>query len=380
MCSIVSGASDNFQGAFNRQLQVIMLLSEVMKVPGKRLTVEERKVIERCYVAGLTQEVTAAAIGRSQSTVCRELKRNHNMWSGPVSPLAMTSRARQREAYRHTYRADNAQRRADRRARRPKPRRLAYPLLAFLVDWLLRQDWSPQQIAAILPRWFPDRPELWVSHETIYQTLFVQTRGELRRDLTTHLRTGRRQRQPQGRIERRGRLFAMIPISARPPEIEDRAVPGHWEGDLLLGGQGLGAVVTLVERTSRFVLLAPLPDRHTAAATRDVITTLITRLPEQLRRSLTWDQGHEMAYHAEFSVNSGVVVYFCDPHSPWQRGTNENTNGLLRQYWPKGCDMRRLTQADCDAIAARLNSRPRQTLDWQNPAQALSRALHATAA
>jgi IS30 family transposase len=352
----------------------------VVQVPGKRLTLEERQVIERGYTAGLRQEDIATAIGRSQSTVCRELQRNHNMWAGPISALAMTSRSRQREAYRHTYRAENAQRKADKRARRPKPRRLANPVLAFLVDRLLRQDWSPQQIAAILPRWFPDHPELWVSHETIYQTLFVQTRGELQRELSAHLRTGRSKRQPQGKTERRGRLFAMIPISARPPEIEDRAVPGHWEGDLLLGGRGLGAVVTLVERSSRFVLLAPLPHQHTAAATRDVLTSLITRLPEQIRRSLTWDQGREMAYHAEFSVNSGVIVYFCDPHSPWQRGTNENTNGLLRQYWPKGGDMRQLTQADCDAIAARLNSRPRQTLDWQTPAQALSRALHATAA
>jgi IS30 family transposase len=357
-----------------------MWLSEVVEVAGKRLALQERKVIERGFAAGLTQQVIAAAIGRSQSTVCRELKRNHNMWSGPVSPLAMTSRPRQRQAYRHTYRAENAHRKAVRRARRPKPRRLANPVLAFLVDWLLRQDWSPQQIAATLPRWFPDRPELWVSHETIYQTLFVQSRGELRRELTAHLRSGRSQRQPQGKAERRGRLFAMIPIAARPAEVEDRAVPGHWEGDLLMGGRGLGAVVTLVERSSRFVLLAPLPRRHTAAATRDVLTGLITRLPEQLRRSLTWDQGHEMAYHAEFSVNSGVVVYFCDPHSPWQRGTNENTNGLLRQYWPKGCDMRHLTQGDCDMIAARLNSRPRQTLEWQTPAQALNRALHATAA
>ncbi|MCA1835682.1 MAG: IS30 family transposase [Actinobacteria bacterium] len=349
-------------------------------MPGPRLTLEERKVIQNGFAGGLTQQQIAAAIGRSQATVCRELKRNHNMWAGPVSPLAMTPRARQRAAYRHTYRADNAHRKAGERARRPKPRRLANPLLAFLVDRMLRQDWSPQQIAAILPRWFPDRPELRVSHETIYQTLFVQSRGELRRELTRHLRSGQTQRKPQGHTERRGRLFAMIPISARPPEVADRAVPGHWEGDLLLGARGKGAVITLVERTSRFVMLAPLPGRHTADLTRDALTMLITRLPEQLRSSVTWDQGREMAYHAEFSVNAGVTVYFCDPHSPWQRGTNENTNGLLRQYLPKGCDMRQLTQADCDAIAARLNTRPRQTLDWQTPAQTLNQALHATAA
>jgi IS30 family transposase len=349
-------------------------------MPGRRLTLEERKVIENGFAGGLTQQQIAAAIGRSQATVCRELKRNHNMWAGPVSPLAMTPRARQRAAYRHTYRADNAHRKAVERGRRPKPRRLANPLLAFLVDRMLRQDWSPQQIAATLPRWFPDRPELRVSHETIYQTLFVQSRGELRRELTRHLRSGQTQRKPQGQTARRGRLFAMIPISARPPEIADRAVPGHWEGDLLLGARGQGAVITLVERTSRFVMLAPLPGRHTADVTRDALTMLITRLPQQLRSSVTWDQGSEMAYHAEFAVNAGVTVYFCDPHSPWQRGTNENTNGLLRQYLPKGCDMRQLTQADCDTIAARLNTRPRQTLDWQTPAQALNRALHATAA
>jgi IS30 family transposase len=349
-------------------------------MPGKRLSLQERRVIENGFVAGLTQQQIAAALGRSQATICRELKRNHNGWRGPSSPRRLTSMSRQRDAYRRCYRAEMAQRKARERARRPKPRRLADPALATVVGQLLEADWSPQQIAAMLPRMFPDDPEMRVSHETIYQTLFVQSRGELRRELARHLRSGRSKRKPQGQTDRRGRLFAMIPISARPAEVADRAVPGHWEGDLLLGAPGQGAVITLVERRSRFVLLAPLPGRHTADLTRDALTALISQLPAELRKSLTWDQGKEMAYHAEFSIAAGVIVYFCDPHSPWQRGTNENTNGLLRQYLPKGCDMRSLTQADCDAIALRLNTRPRQTLGWQTPAQALQDALHASAA
>ena len=219
-----------------------------------------------------------------------------------------------------------------------------------------------------------------VSHETIYQALFVQTRGQLRRELTAHLRSGRSTRQPHGSSQHRrsGPVLAPIPISARPPEIADRAVPGHWEGDLLMGASSKGAVITLVERASRFVLLAPLPTRHTAALTRDELTRMILQLPVALRRTLTWDRGSEMAYHAEFSINTRVIVYFCDPHSPWQRGTNENTNGLLRQYWPKGADLRHLTQTDCDHVADRLNTRPRQTLGWKTPTQALARALAAT--
>jgi len=218
-----------------------------------------------------------------------------------------------------------------------------------------------------------------VSHETIYQSLFVQTRGELRRELTAHLRTGRKARKPQGRSDRRGRLAGMVSIRERPAEATDRAVPGHWEGDLVMGGVGKGAVITLVERSTRFVMIAPLPERQGGLDLREKLTPLICALPTQLKRSLTWDQGKEMAQHARISVDTGLAIYFADPHSPWQRGSNENTNGLLRQYLPKGSDMRHLTQADCDTIAERLNTRPRQTLGWKTPAQALDEVLGATA-
>jgi IS30 family transposase len=266
-----------------------------------------------------------------------------------------------------------------RRARRPKPFKLTGPL-AGVVCGLLELDWSPQQIAAMLPGMFPDDDGMRVSHETIYRSLFVQTRGQLRQDLVAHLRSGRTARKPQGRTAVRGRLVGMVPLSARPAEAADRAVPGHWEGDLLHGAPGRGAVITLVERTSRFVLLAPLPQRHRGVDLRQVLTPLIATLPDQLRRSLAWDQGKEMAAHAQIAIDADIAIYFCDPHSPWQRGSNENTNGLLRQYWPKGADLRDLTQADCDTIADRLNTRPRETLGWKTPAQALDEALRATAA
>jgi len=220
-----------------------------------------------------------------------------------------------------------------------------------------------------------------VSHETIYQCLFVQTRGELKRQLTAHLRSQRQHRKPQTGGAKRVTLGItdQIRISARPAEAEDRAVPGHWEGDLLLGGTGKGAVITLVERSSRFVLLAPLPQRHTAEITRMSLAEMIATLPLELRKSITWDRGSEMAQHARFKLETRVPVYFCDPRSPWQRGSNENTNGLLRQYWPKSADLRHLTQTECDEVALRLNTRPRQTLDWQTPAQFLNTKLDATA-
>jgi IS30 family transposase len=278
------------------------------------------------------------------------------------------------------YRAERAHAQSRERLRRPKACRLADPVLAGVVTGLLEADWSPQQVAAMLPLLYPDDEAMRVSHETIYQALFVQSRGLLRAELAGHLRSGRTARKARGRGERRGRLVGMTPISARPAEAADRAVPGHWEGDLVLGGTGKGAVMTLVERRSRFLLLAPLPATHTGVDTRATLTALVARLPEQLRRSLTWDQGSEMSQHAQFSIDTGVAVYFCDPHSPWQRGSNENTNGLLRQYLPKGCDMRDLTHDQCDTIALRLNTRPRQTLDWKTPAQALNEGLIATTA
>jgi len=219
-----------------------------------------------------------------------------------------------------------------------------------------------------------------VSHETLYQTLFVQTKGTLKAELTAHLRTQRTRRKAQSGGAKRVTLGITedIRISARPAEAQDRAVPGHWEGDLLLGSTGKGAVITLVERSSRFVLLAPLPGRHTAELARMSLAEMIATLPISLRRSITWDRGNEMAQHAQFKTETGLQIYFCDPQAPWQRGTNENTNGLLRQYWPKGADLRALTQTECDDVALRLNTRPRMTLKWKTPAQVLNTRLVAT--
>lgn len=220
-----------------------------------------------------------------------------------------------------------------------------------------------------------------VSHETIYQSLFVQTKGELKRELAAHLRTRRTARKAQTGSAKRVTLGITdeIRISARPATAEDRAVPGHWEGDLLLGGAGKGSVITLVERSSRFVMLAPLPGRHTAELTRMSLAEMIGTLPVALRKSITWDRGSEMAQHARLRVETGGPIYFADPQAPWQRGTNENTNGLLRQYWPKGADLRGLTQDECDDVALRLNTRPRKTLEWQTPGRVLNKRLVATA-
>jgi IS30 family transposase len=249
--------------------------------------------------------------------------------------------------------------------------------LAEVVGELLMQDWSPQQISRSLPLLFPDEQGMRVSHETIYASLFVQTRGELRRELTEHLRSKRSHRKPRTGVRRRG-LLGIVPISERPAEAADRAVPGHWEGDLIMGAVGKGAVITLVERKSRFVLLAPLP-RHTGLDLHAELVPMIASLPQALRASLTWDRGTEMGAHARIATDANIKIYFCDPHSPWQRGSNENTNGLLRQYWPKGADLRHLTHADTQRVADLLNTRPRMTLGWKTPAQALNESLSATA-
>jgi IS30 family transposase len=248
--------------------------------------------------------------------------------------------------------------------------------LRTVVEAKLELCWSPQQISGWLVRAFPDDPEMRVSHETIYLSLFVQTRGALRKELTRHLRSGRVHRRRHGGHVRNGQgvIRNLVHISERPAEANDRAVPGHWEGDLIFG-QGASAVATLVERHSRFVMLIGLPTTHTADVVADALAAKIVELPTQLRRSLTWDQGKEMAQHARFTIASGVPVYFCDPRSPWQRGTNENTNGLLRQYLPRKSRMSDYPQARLDAIAAELNGRPRQTLAWRTPSEALDQAL-----
>ena len=323
---------------------------------GVRLSLDDRIEIQLGVEQGKSLRAIAARLGRAPSTVAREVRHHGG---------------------RGHYKAVQAHRQAERSARRPKAAKLAAPSLCAEVEARLLQLWSPQEIAAKLRAEFPDRPEMWVSHETIYKSLYVQGRGELRRELHRCLRTGRAQRRHQGRNETRGRIPNMVMISERPAEIEDRAVPGHWEGDLIMGANNNSAIGTLVERSTRFVMLLHLPHGRTADAVRDAMTAKIRTLPEALRRSITWDQGKEMTQHARFTIETGVPIYFCDPHSPWQRGSNENTNGLLRQYFPKGISLRRFTAADLDAAADSLNGRPRQTLGWQTPAEKLNELLGA---
>jgi IS30 family transposase len=327
---------------------------------GCRLSLDDRVEIRVKLEAGWSLRHIARHLGRAASTISREVNLNGGRQS--YAPMA-------------------AHRRAHAQARRPKTTKLAAnATLRDRVVTDLERLWSPEQIAGRLRDAFPDEPEMWVSHETIYQSLYVQGRGELRRELATCLRTGRAARRPRGRVERRGRIPGMVMISERPAEAEDRAVPGHWEGDLILGKNGLSAIGTLVDRTTRFVLLLHLPHGRSAEQVREAMIAKIATLPEALRRSITWDQGVEMAQHAAFSVATGVPVYFCDPHSPWQRGSNENTNGLLRQYFPKGTDLSIHDQTALDAVADSLNSRPRKTLGWMTPSEKLNETLVALTA
>ncbi len=319
------------------------------------LKLAEREEISRGVAAGDSLRMMAARLGRAPSTISRELARNGG---------------------RSSYRAHRADRTAWRRARRPKPSKLAEnPELRGLVEEKLELWWSPRQISRWLCEAYPADEEMRVSHETIYQSLFIQGKGALRKELWRCLRTGRATRRPQGRPKStKGQIRDMVMISQRPAEVEDRAVPGHWEGDLLMGKRQT-AIGTLVERWSRYVMLFALPDGNSAEAVRVALSATVQRLPEHLWESLTWDQGKEMAQHTQFSVDTGVEVFFCDPNSPWQRGTNENTNGLLRQYFPKGTDMAQLTQEDLDQAAYSLNTRPRQTLGWMTPSDKLAEAL-----
>jgi IS30 family transposase len=276
------------------------------------------------------------------------------------------------------YCALTAQALADRRARRARAGKLALnDKLRDEVQERLLDEHSPAQIAQRLPMDFPDDAEMRVSHETIYQSIYVQGKGNLRRELHTCLRTGRALRKPQRRPDqRRGRLRDMVSISERPAEVEDRAVPGHWEGDLILGSTASGSAIgTLVERATRFTLLLHLPDGHTALAVQEAIVAKMALLPAILRKTLTWDQGKEMANHIAIAAATDLDIYFCDPHSPWQRGTNENTNGLLRQYFAKGTDLSVFPADYLDYVATKLNRRPRQTLGWKTPAEALDELL-----
>jgi IS30 family transposase len=322
---------------------------------GWRLSLVEREQISRGLAAGLTLRAIARQLGRSASTVSREVKAN----GGPGR-----------------YRALAAERRAIRCAKRPRPGKLELSeRLRAEVQAGLKQRWSPQQISARLRVSFPDDPEMRISHETIYQAVYVQSRGELRRQLTGYLRSARTKRRAQGARGTRGKIKDMVLISERPAQIEDRAVPGHWEGDLILGAHGRSSIATLVERQTRFVMLARLGTQRDTEHVTSALKQRIAQLPAELIRTLTWDQGTEMAGHARFSIETGVEVFFCDPHSPWQRGSNENTNGLLRQYLPKGTDLAIHTQANLDQIAAELNGRPRQTLNWATPSEKMNQLL-----
>ena len=376
---------------------------------GRYLSFAEREEIAILWARGHGVCEIARALERAASTISRELRRNAATRGGGLE-----------------YRATTAQWHADRSARRPKPAKLATnePLRRYVqnrlagmvaapngvavhgpdITWRGRRTgrrqhrrwataWSPEQIARRLRLDFPDNDTMRISHEAIYQALYVQGRGALRRELTACLRSGRALRVPRARTRGKGKSFVdpMIMISQRPAEAADRAAPGHWEGDLILG-LGSSAIGTLVERTTRFTMLLHLPRMaghgcaprakngpalagHGAEAVRDAISRTITTLPDQLRQSLTWDQGAEMAQHVNLRIDTGLSVYFCDPHSPWQRGTNENTNGLLRQYFPKGTDLSVHSADDLAAVATALNARPRKTLGWKTPAETMDRFL-----
>jgi IS30 family transposase len=332
------------------------------EIMSRFLSQDERLVIADLHRAGAGVRAIARELGRDPGTISRELKRNSHPGSGDYRPYAAHARAAARRA-------------------RPKTGKIAAsPELRERVQSMLDDRCSPEQISRRLRRDHPDRPELHVTHETIYQALYVQGRGELRRELARALRTGRTMRKPRHATGQRRPRFThpMVMISDRPAEAADRAVPGHWEGDLIIGRDGASAIGTLVERTTRYVLLVHLPARHDAETVRDGLTETMATLPAHLRRSLTWDQGSEMGRHHEFSIATGIPVYFCDPHSPWQRGSNENTNGLLRQYFPKSSDLSTHSPHDLAAVAAQLNRRPRKTLDWDTPAERLAKLLTQT--
>lgn len=322
------------------------------------LSLEEREAIRVGLVTGRSMRSIAGELGRAPSTISREIARNGG---------------------RERYRAVAAQYRADVRAGRPKLLWFeANPVLWRLVQHWLKRWWSPTQISTRLRECFNYRPEMWVSPETIYKSIYMQGKGELRRQLAKCLRSGRARRvhhKPASRARSTNSpIKDMINISERPPEVEDRALPGHWEGDLILGKNGSSAVATLVERSTRWVMLVKV-DSKDAVHVAERLSQAALRLPEQLRGSFTWDQGTEAADHKTFTANTGIPFYFCDPHSPWQRGTNENTNGLLRQYMPKGTDLSVHTQTDLDVMARSLNHRPRQTLNWMKPSEAIAKVL-----
>jgi len=321
------------------------------------LSLSEREKIRSLRVQGVSIRGIARVLGRAASSISRELRRN---------------------SIDDVYEPYSAHRVSVLRRPRPKTRKiLAQPALHAFVQDRLTIKWSPEQISRSLVEQFPGSQEMRVSPETIYQTLYLQARGGLKKEIQTALRTGRARRKPHNTGLKRQPRFAdpMVMISERPAEAADRAVPGHWEGDLIVGAHNKSAIATLVERSTRFVMLAHLPFDHTAETVRDALITTMQTLPQHLRGSLTWDQGIEMARHKEFSIATNMPVYFCDPASPWQRGSNENTNGLLRQYFPKGTDLSVFGPEDLERVALELNARPRKTLGWKNPAECLRELL-----
>jgi len=341
-------------------LRIVTLHGGIAPAPRRRalaaLRFEEREEISRGIAVGQSIRQIALGLGRAPSTVSRELRRNGG---------------------RQCYRANQADMRAWERALRPKPCRLAlHRELRWRVAQKLALQWSPEQISGWLKREFPTDQDMQISHEAIYRSLFVQTRGVLKKELTAHLRTRRRMRLPKRHNVQsgQGQILDMVSIRERPAEAEDRAVPGHWEGDLLTGANDTH-IATLIERHSRFTMLVKLPRKDTTTVVA-VLAKHVRKLPEQLRRSLTWDQGKEMHAHKRFTIATNVQVYFCDPRSPWQRGSNENTNGLVRQYFPRGTNFARISQAHLNAIALRLNQRPRKTLGFETPADKLQAVLH----
>jgi IS30 family transposase len=326
--------------------------------PDRCLSFEEREEVSRAIARGQSARAIARTLGRSHTTIAREINRCGG---------------------RRRYRAHAAEREAWRRSRRPRPAKLELcPELRRAVEERLQEDHSPEQIAGWLRVRYPDNEAMHVSHETIYRALYVQARGTLKRELTRHLRRGRSRRYARSQTSKgqgQGKLTEMVLISERPPEVDSRAVPGHWEGDLLMGGR-TSAIATLVERQTRYCQLVALPEGPGAVeAVCEALKQSITTLPAQLRRSLTWDQGSEMSEHRRFSVESGVEVYFCDPRSPWQRGSNENTNGLLRQYFPKGKSLAGIGQERLNEVAEKLNGRPRETLGFATPAEKLTELI-----
>jgi len=341
-------------------LRIVTLHGGIAPAPRRRalaaLRLEEREEISRGIAAGQSIRQIAHGLGRAPSTVSREIRRNGGS---------------------RRYRANPADRSAWERALRPKPCRLAlHRELRWRVAQKLALQWSPEQISGWLKQVFPTDQDMQISHEAIYRSLFVQTRGVLKKELTAHLRTRRQMRLPKSHNAEsgRGRIVDMVSIRERPAEAEDSAVPGHWEGDLLTGANDTH-IATLIERHSRFTMLVKLPRKDTTTVVA-ALAKHVRKLPEELRRSLTWDQGKEMHAHKRFTIATNVQVYFCDPRSPWQRGSNENTNGLVRQYFPRGTDFSRISQVYLNAIALRLNQRPRKTLGFETPADKLQAVLH----